>query len=138
MNRGEVKDQHYKLATHYEKAGDQAAARRHFAQAYYAAGHGAFWGEKLDEARVAFEKAVEYDADFAHAWYYLGATRRREIVGAASDGEFRGRARCADWKSGRSTSPRRIESDLSQRLASGGGRESRRTNVSGPKSLSGK
>jgi tetratricopeptide (TPR) repeat protein len=68
--------QHRKLAAYYEKIGDQATARRHAALGHTLVGQEAFWTGDLKNAQIAFEKAVDWDPGLAHAWYYLGDTRR--------------------------------------------------------------
>jgi tetratricopeptide (TPR) repeat protein len=65
-----------KLAAYSRQQGDKDASGRHSAGALYAAGHEAFWNQKLPEARTALERAVELAPGMAHAWFYLGETRR--------------------------------------------------------------
>lgn len=73
---GAVKDAHHRLAEHYEKIGNSAEARRHHAQAFFAAGHEAFWTVQPEPAQRAFETALKYDPKFAAAWFYLGEMHR--------------------------------------------------------------
>lgn len=65
-----------KLAAYYGMKGDKDAARGYAARAYYLAGNEAFWNEKLQDAHLLLEKAVEVDPELAHAWFYLGETCR--------------------------------------------------------------
>lgn len=73
---GRVKNAYYKLALHFEKAGDSRAARRNHAMAYLSAAHEVFWNKKPAEAQEPLEKALEYDPDIVQAWYYLGEIHR--------------------------------------------------------------
>ncbi len=71
-----VKNLHYRLAEHYEKAGSSIYARTERARAHLAAGHELFWMGKPRDARPLFEKATEVDPTLAPAWFYLGETDR--------------------------------------------------------------
>jgi tetratricopeptide (TPR) repeat protein len=72
----DVKNQYFKLAIQARNAGDKETSRRYEAQAYYAAGHEAFWNDKMKDARITLEKAVELDPSLAAASFYLGETSR--------------------------------------------------------------
>lgn len=67
---------HLKLAQYYRKAGNAAAANRYESRAWLAAGHDVFWAGRYAEARLPFEKAVEFDPRLAAGWFYLGEVRR--------------------------------------------------------------
>lgn len=72
----DVKNQYFKMAMQARNAGDKKTSRRYEAQAYYAAGHDAFWNDKMKDARITLEKAVELDPGLAAAWFYLGEMNR--------------------------------------------------------------
>jgi tetratricopeptide (TPR) repeat protein len=67
---------YHKLTTHYEKAGDQTAARRFQARAFLAAGHEEFWAGRLQDAQFLMQQATDTDARLGAAWFYLGEVHR--------------------------------------------------------------
>ena len=69
---GYAKEPFHRLAEYYDRTGNVEAARHNHAQAYFAAGHEAYWELQLPEAKRAFEGALKYSPDYAPTWYYLG------------------------------------------------------------------
>ncbi len=67
---------HEKLASLCRRMEDIDSVRHHEGMAEYAAGKAAWFKDDLGAARDAFSKATEKVPDYAHAWYYLGETRR--------------------------------------------------------------
>ena len=73
---GYAKEPFHRLAEYYDRTGNVEAARHNHAQAYFAAGHEAYWELQLPEAKRAFEGALKYSPDYAPTWYYLGELHR--------------------------------------------------------------
>ena len=72
-----VKNLHYRLGEHYQKAGNAAyAGSRIPRRAHLAAGHELFWAGNPRDAQGAFEKATELEPTLTAAWFYLGETNR--------------------------------------------------------------
>jgi tetratricopeptide (TPR) repeat protein len=88
-----AKGPYHKLAEHYRKAGDAAAADWHDALAYFAAGHELFWAGRYAEAKQPFEEAVKYDPRLAAGWCYLGEVHR---LGGRPDDARKAYRRCLD------------------------------------------
>lgn len=67
---------HARLAAHHDTLGNAAEASRHLAIAKLAEGLSAFRQDQVPQALAPIELAVQLDADYAHAWFYLGECRR--------------------------------------------------------------
>lgn len=72
----DAKNTHYKLALHFDKAGNAAAAAPHHARAYLGAGHELLAAGQLRDAKGPLDKGLKYGPQFPPLWFARGEVQR--------------------------------------------------------------